>query len=191
MTISGRSPLTGFGERVYLILATPSHLPILRQWHAGDPELSRRLSDFYAAGDGWVKELVEHEERVGWIVYWGTDRGTEPVGFADLDVDRDAGLGHVSLYIARPARRSGFGTASLGLVSGEATNLGLSGMVANVPADNEAAIRCLHKSGFSPVGPIGSSEGLPAAPIEGQLGKNLTFTYRIPDFDPPDPTTTT
>ena len=194
MTISGRSQLTGFGERVYLILATPTHLPILRRWHAGDPELGRRLSGFYAEGDGWVKELVEHEERVGWIVYQGTDQdtepGTEPVGFADLDVDRDAGLGHVSLYIARPARRSGFGTASLGLVAREAAKLGLSGMVANVQPDNVAAIRCLHKSGFSPLGG-GSLGGLPEGSPTGEPTENLTFTYRIPGPDPLGPTTTT
>ena len=149
MTVSGRYPPTGFRERVYLIPATPAYLPILRQWHAADPVLERRLSGFYAQGDGWVKELVEHETRFGWIVYRGTDRGTEPVGFADLDVDPDEMIGHLALYVAPPFRRQGTGLQTIGLVIREAHRQDVRGLAAEVEEENQPASQLLEKAGFT------------------------------------------
>lgn len=141
-------PVSGCEEQVYLSRATPSHLPILRRWHAADPALERRLSSFYAAGDGWVKELVEHEERLGWLVY----RAGQPASFVDLDVDPDEMLGHLALYVARAFRRQGTGLQSIGLVVREARRHKLKGLIAAVEEENEAASQLLEAAGFSLAG---------------------------------------
>lgn len=94
-----------------------------------------------------MKELVEreHEGRYGWIVY----RGGQPAGFADLDLKGDTELGYLSVYVCRDLRNAGVGTVALRRILQEAQSLGLAGVVAHTQADNEAALRCLEKAGFS------------------------------------------
>lgn len=141
--------VSDYKELVWLVRAGPSHLPTLRKWHTEDPELDRRLSSFYADGQGWVQELVEcegeSEGRYGWIVY----RGGKPAGFADLDVEGDMELAYLSVYVCRDLRDAGVGTAALRRVLQEAQGTGLACVVAHTQQDNEAAIRCLEKAGFS------------------------------------------
>ncbi|MGF1472942.1 MAG: GNAT family N-acetyltransferase [Rubrobacteraceae bacterium] len=138
-----------YKERVWLVPAGPKHLPALRQWQAEDPELERRLSSFYADGQGWVKELVEsegeHEERHGWIVC----HAGQTVGLADLDVEPDTELGYLSVYVCRDLRNVGVGTAAVRRVLREAQDAGLAGVIAHTQADNEPALECLKKAGFS------------------------------------------
>ena len=145
--------VSDYKERVWLVAARPSHLPTLRRWQAEDSELERRLSGFYADGQGWVKELVEREGepgrepegRHGYLIY----RGGRAAGFADLDIDHDTGLGYLALYVVRDLRRAGIATAAVGLLMQEAQSIRLAGVTAYVQPDNEAAIRLLEKSGFS------------------------------------------
>ena len=150
--------VSGYKERVWLAPARPTHLPSLRKWHADDPEFKRRLSSFYADGQGWVRELVEHdhEGRYGWIVY----RGGQPAGFADLDTEGDMGLGYLSMYVCQDLRNAGVGTAAVRRVLQEAQGARLPGVVAHTQADNEAAIRCLQKAGFSQLGEHGQDRNL-------------------------------
>lgn len=139
--------VSDYKERVWIVPARPTHLPILRQWHDEDLELERRLSGFYADGRGWVKELVEHEERRGWIVCWGG----QPAGFADLDVDHDTALGYLSMYVSQGVRGAGVGTVAAKRVVEEARSIGVAGVIAYVQPDNEAAIRCVEKAGLLPL----------------------------------------
>lgn len=137
-----------YEERVWLVPATPSHLPILRTWRDEDPEFERRLTGFYAENDGWVREVAEPGQRSGWIAFLGG----EPAGLADLDVDEDEKLGHIAFYVAPAFRRRGVGTKIVRLVAKEARHMDLADLLATVESGNEASVRCLARAGFERVG---------------------------------------
>ena len=159
-----------YQERVWLVPVADSHLAILRRWHAEDPELTRRLSDFYTNRRGWVAEVSAQEQRLGWIVH----RGGEPVGLADLDVDSDERLGHLALYVAPPHRRRGVATQAIRRVAREARQRGLLGLVAAVEADNEAARRLLDSFPFSCVGTPSDSRR-----VAEEHGGTLRYVLRL------------
>jgi RimJ/RimL family protein N-acetyltransferase len=98
--------------------------------------------------NGWVREVSERGQRSGWVALLGG----AAAGLADLEVDEDEKVGHLTFYMAPAFRRRGVGTKVIRLIVKEACREDLASVLATVEKGNEASVRSLVRAGFERVG---------------------------------------
>lgn len=139
---------------IHLEAAGSHHLCALRRWEHSDAEFGRRLArGYYSGPHGWLDDLWRERNRLGWLAFAASALGEIPAGLVDLTVEPHEALAFPSLYTAPGFRGRGVGGMLLERAAQVAREYGLSGLVADVEADNEACARCLYRSGFFGIAP--------------------------------------
>lgn len=124
---------------------------------AGADEVTPRL---LAAEPGWSPARVEwlrafHRDRRSGLVgpageaTWAVLLNGRVVGAVRLKRTADKGVLETGIWLGRDARRHGVGTASIGALLRQASDIGASTVRADTTASNVGAIGVLRRLGFS------------------------------------------
>lgn len=115
----------------------PDDLPDLQGWY-DDPELARRLT---GPTDEWFEARFCACQEV-WVAV--DDTGTVA---AEMQVERDGGMGYIAMAVRPRLRHRGLGTAALAaFVAGPGRQyVTLEG---RIEPDNLASLACVRKCGF-------------------------------------------
>ena len=112
--------------------------PEIARWNPVPPEPSLELATSWISGTA-----SQNEASIGIDVVLVEDETGEPAGEIGLQVDPAQGIAEVGFWLAEAFRGRGVAKTLLTLAQDLAQQLELSGLVALVDADNEAAIKAL------------------------------------------------
>ena len=116
-------------------------------WFKGDPEGQQEFGGFFGVHPKWWDLVTDDSNRHGWTV-WVDD---EPVGFAGAEVGED-GVAGVALYVRKPARRRGLGTAMMRALGSVVRDVGAVRIKGGIRPDNAPSLRAALASGGEVVG---------------------------------------
>ena len=126
---------------------TEADAVLVASWFERDEEGQKEFGGFYGVHPNWWNLVKEDRSRHGWTVW----RGSEPVGFADVEVGEDATAG-VAVYVRRLRLGEGLATAIMRALGPIAEQVGAVRLKGGIRPDNTASLRAAMASGVQVVG---------------------------------------